>query len=401
VEASRGAILTALGAPFEVVDLTWDQPQPDEVGVRVTACGVCHSDWHAANGDYPVEYPILVGHEGVGIIERVGANVRRVAVGDHVVMSWMPSCGHCAWCSAGKGHLCDRGARLLSGERDDGTPRVWTADGTAVRQMSFLGAFSDYVVIPEDGCIVIDDDFDLAKIAPIGCRVPTGFGAATIMAGVGQGSTALVVGLGGVGMNVLQGLRAAGAVVIIAADRVDKRQWAQRFGATTTSTPRAATWWRRYAASPASGWTTPSTLSGTRTSSRCAWRRCTRADGPSGLVRRPRAAARSTSICRRSRSTRRPWAASATAGQPLHPGARTAHALPFGRGAARRTHHPRVSTRRDQHGVRGHAGRTKHRRRRPALGVDVNGHERAALTNSRHSDDTSRPVPSVALSRPR
>jgi S-(hydroxymethyl)glutathione dehydrogenase/alcohol dehydrogenase len=232
IQTSRGAILTALGAPFEVVDLVWDDPQADEVGVRVISCGVCHSDWHAANGDYPVEYPILVGHEGVGIIERVGANVRRVGVGDHVVMSWMPSCGHCAWCSAGKGHLCDRGARLLSGERDDGTPRVRTTDGKAVRQMSFLGAFSDYVVIPEDGCIVIDDDFNLERIAPIGCRVPTGFGAATVMAGVGQGSTALVVGLGGVGMNVLQGLRAAGAIVIIAADRVDKREWAQDFGAT-------------------------------------------------------------------------------------------------------------------------------------------------------------------------
>jgi NDMA-dependent alcohol dehydrogenase len=229
---SRGAILRALGQPFEVVDLEWDSPQPDEVGVRVVACGVCHSDWHAANGDYPVEYPILVGHEGVGIIERVGANVSRVAVGDHVVMSWMPSCGHCAWCAKGMGHLCDRGARLLSGERDDGTPRVRTTDGAPVLQMSFLGAFSDYVVIPEDGCIVIDDDLPLERIAPIGCRVPTGFGAATIMAQVSQSSTALVVGLGGVGMNVLQGLRAAGAVVIIAADRVDKREWATTFGAT-------------------------------------------------------------------------------------------------------------------------------------------------------------------------
>jgi alcohol dehydrogenase (nicotinoprotein) len=229
---SRGAILRGLGQPFEVVDLEWDSPQPDEVGVRVIACGVCHSDWHAANGDYPVQYPILVGHEGVGIIERVGANVSRVAVGDHVVMSWMPSCGHCAWCAKGMGHLCDRGARLLSGERDDGTPRVRTTDGTPVGQMSFLGAFSDYVVIPEDGCIVIDDDLPLEQIAPIGCRVPTGFGAATIMAGARQGSTALVVGLGGVGMNVLQGLRSAGAVVIIAADRVDKREWAATFGAT-------------------------------------------------------------------------------------------------------------------------------------------------------------------------
>ena len=232
MKTSKGALLQAMNAPFEICTLEWDSPQPDEVGVRVVACGVCHSDWHAVNGDYPVEYPILVGHEGVGIIERVGANVHRVAIGDHVVMSWMPSCGRCAWCSAGKGHLCDRGARLLSGERDDGTPRVWTSDGTPVRQMSFLGAFSDYVVIPEDGCIVIDRDLPLERIAPIGCRVPTGWGAATIMAGVGQGSTALVVGLGGVGMNVLQGLRAAGAVVIIAADRVDKRDWAERFGAT-------------------------------------------------------------------------------------------------------------------------------------------------------------------------
>lgn len=229
---ARGAVLPGLNQPFVVEELEWDDPRDDEVGVRVVACGVCHSDWHCANGDYPMEFPCLPGHEGGGVVESVGKNVTRVAVGDKVVMSWMPSCGHCPSCVAGQGQLCDRGARLLTGQRDDMSYRIHNKKGHKVDQLSFLGAFSEYVVIPEDGCIKVDQDVDLTKISIVGCRAPTGIGSVINTARVVPGSTTLVVGLGGVGFNVIQGLKLAGAHLIIAADVVNKEKWAMEWGAT-------------------------------------------------------------------------------------------------------------------------------------------------------------------------
>jgi S-(hydroxymethyl)glutathione dehydrogenase/alcohol dehydrogenase len=229
---SRAAVLRVEGGPLELEEIHWDDPRDNEVGVRVVACGVCHSDWHAVTGDYPVTYPILVGHEGTGTVERIGSAVSRVQSGDPVVLSWMPSCGHCSWCVQGRGHLCDRGARLLSGERDDGTTRATLSDGTPIRQLSFLGAFSEYIVVPEDACIPVPRTLRLESLAPIGCRLPTGWGAVTNVAAVQEGESALVVGLGGVGISVLQGLRHAGATVRIAADVADKEGFATRFGAT-------------------------------------------------------------------------------------------------------------------------------------------------------------------------
>lgn len=229
---AKGAVLTELNKPFEIQELEWDDPQDNEVAVRVMACGVCHSDWHATNGDYPVEFPVLTGHEGVGIVEKAGKNVTRVKEGEKIVMSWMPSCGHCNPCVTGQGQLCDRGANLLEGPRDDGTHRIHDKKGKAVWQFGFLGAFSEYVVIPEDGCIPVDQDIDLLKIPVVGCRVPTGWGAVVNQAEAKHGCSALVVGLGGIGFNVLQGLKSVGATVIIAADIHDKKKWAMEWGAT-------------------------------------------------------------------------------------------------------------------------------------------------------------------------
>jgi S-(hydroxymethyl)glutathione dehydrogenase/alcohol dehydrogenase len=229
---AKGAVLRGVNQPFTIEELEWDDPGDDEVGVRVTTCGVCHSDYHTVNGNEPVEFPILTGHEGTGIVEKVGRNVTRIKEGDHVVMSWMPSCGHCPSCVSGQGQLCDRGAALLSGARDDGTFRIHDKNGADVWQFAFLGAFSEYVVIPEDGCIVVDNSLDLTKIPIVGCRIPTGWGAVVFTAQAKQGCTGLVVGLGGVGFNVIQGLKSVGAVVIIAADIVDKEKWAREFGAT-------------------------------------------------------------------------------------------------------------------------------------------------------------------------
>ncbi len=218
--------------PFEIQELEWDELRDDEVAVRVQACGLCRSDWHFAAGEIPVEFSSLAGHEGGGIVEKVGKNVKRVKKGDKIIMSWMPSCGHCPPCVAGKGQLCYRGANLLSGMRDDGTWRIHDKKGNRVWQNAFLGAFSNYVVIYEDSCIPVDKDLDLTKIPIVGCRVPTGWGAVIHAAQATQGCTGLVIGLGGVGLNVIQGLKSVGARVIIAADIHDKKKWAMEFGAT-------------------------------------------------------------------------------------------------------------------------------------------------------------------------
>ncbi len=230
--SARAAVLRAQDKPFTIETVVWDEPRDDEVGVRIIACGVCHSDWHCNTGDYPVEFPILTGHEGVGVVDKVGSSVSRVKAGDKIVLSWMPACGHCKNCVRGQGQICERGAKLLDGGRDDGSSRVHTEDGAPIKQFAFLGAFSEYVVVPEDGCIIVDQDLPLEKLPLIGCRLPTGWGAVNETAKVPAGADALVVGLGGVGMSALQGLRSAGATRIIAADVVDKEKAAKQFGAT-------------------------------------------------------------------------------------------------------------------------------------------------------------------------
>lgn len=229
---ARAAVLRAHHEPFTIETVEWDDPRSDEVGVRILACGVCHSDWHCNTGDYPVEFPMVTGHEGVGIVEEVGDNVTRFKPGDRIVLSWMPACGHCKNCVRGMGQICERGAKLLDGSRDDGSSRVHAADGQPIKQFAFLGAFSEYVVVPEDGCIAVPQDLPLEKLPLIGCRLPTGWGAVNRTAQVPAGADALVVGLGGVGMSAVQGLRSAGATRIIAADIVDKAEAARKFGAT-------------------------------------------------------------------------------------------------------------------------------------------------------------------------
>ena len=232
---SMGAVLRELNRPFVIEELLWDDPRDDEIGVRIVATGVCHSDWHCVNGSYKMDFPdhpMVAGHEGVGIVERVGKNVTRVQVGDHIVMSWMASCGQCEWCIKGLGQLCDRGEHLIDGLRDDYSSRVHTVDGKDCWQLSFLGAFSDYCVIPEVCAIKVAKDIPLEKVPIVGCRIPTGWGSVVHTAQAHQGCIALVVGLGGVGINALQGLKSINARIVIAADIANKEKWAREFGAT-------------------------------------------------------------------------------------------------------------------------------------------------------------------------
>jgi len=230
---SRGAILKKVGEPWVIEDIIWDEPRDDEVVVDIKYCGACRSDLHVKDGDYPLEFPILTGHEGTGIIERVGKNVTKVKPGDHIVMSWMPCCGHCKPCQEGKGHLCENGANLLEGQRADGSLRATLTDGTPLKQFLYLGAFATKIVTPQDGCISIDKSFDMRDIPIIGCRVPTGIGSVLNVAKAEHGCTGLVIGLGGVGFSVIEGLKLVGARQIICVDIVDnKEQWSKDFGGT-------------------------------------------------------------------------------------------------------------------------------------------------------------------------
>lgn len=239
--STRGAVLfdTAERArnDWQVVDLEIGAPKAGEVLIKMKAAGLCHSDAHAPLGDQPTAtHPWLSGHEGAGIVEAVGEGVTHVVPGDHVTCTFIPSCGKCSWCIRGQGQLCDRGALLMTGCPLEGTPRVHTTDGAPVGQMVFLGSFAPYMVAPSDAVIKIDKDIPFPAAAVIGCCVPTGWGTAVNIAEVEIDDTVVVIGLGGVGMNAVQGARDAGAKTIVAVDVVpSKLDRAGTFGATHTA----------------------------------------------------------------------------------------------------------------------------------------------------------------------
>jgi S-(hydroxymethyl)glutathione dehydrogenase/alcohol dehydrogenase len=172
------------------------------------------------------------GHEGAGIVEDVGVGVTRVKPGDHVVCSFIPSCGHCRFCSTGQQNLCDMGATILEGCMPDGTFR-FHADGDDFGTMCMLGTFAEYSVISELSCVKVDDDLPLDKAVLVGCGVPTGWGSAVYSAGVGPGDTVLIYGIGGIGINSVQGAAHAGASNVVAVDPLlMKRERAEELGAT-------------------------------------------------------------------------------------------------------------------------------------------------------------------------
>jgi NDMA-dependent alcohol dehydrogenase len=234
---TKAAVLTAVGEPLLVRhDVEVDQPHAGEVLVRMAASGVCHSDLSMQNGTLPTPTPMVLGHEGAGVVEAVGEGVTAefgLEAGDHVVISWVPQCGTCYFCVRGQPELC--GATTMSvamGCLLDGTTRL-TADGQPLRQMSATGTFSELAVIPAISALKIDRDLDLKVAALIGCGVLTGVGAALNTAHISRGDTVAVVGCGGVGLNVIQGAAIAGAGQIIAVDvHPAKLELARGFGAT-------------------------------------------------------------------------------------------------------------------------------------------------------------------------
>lgn len=230
---TKGALIRELNKPIVVEEITFGDPDEGEVQVQLHAAGMCHSDYHVLTGATPMELPVLPGHEGAGVVTKVGKGVTSVQEGDHVIFAFIPACGKCPPCMRGYRSLCDRGAILLGGKAiADGTNRIH-AGNTPVSAMNLLGTFSPYAVVHEDSVVKIDDDVPFESAALLGCAVPTGFGSSTNIAEVKPGEDVIIVGIGGIGMSALQGAVVSGARRVIAIDPVPwKREQALKFGAT-------------------------------------------------------------------------------------------------------------------------------------------------------------------------
>jgi len=230
---TQAAVLYSQPGKWEVTEVDLDEPKANEVLVKMAAAGLCHSDDHLCTGDMPAMcMPLCGGHEGAGVVEAVGPNVTNVAPGDHIVLQFIPGCGRCRWCASGQQNLCDYGAMLLSGRQLDGTFRMHK-DGTDIAQMAFVSTFSQYSVVPSISCVKIADDIPLSVACLVGCGVPTGWGSAVNGAEVQPGDVTIVMGIGGIGINSVQGARHAGATRVIAVDPVPfKREMALQLGAT-------------------------------------------------------------------------------------------------------------------------------------------------------------------------
>src|ERR1700677_91597 len=236
---TRGAVLMHEGGPeakLEVVDLELDSPGPNEILVKMVASGLCHSDDHIVKGDLPAKkLPACCGHEGSGIVEEVGPGTGGFAASDHVVFSSLPVCGRCTFCSTGRQVLCENGAYSLTGARpeDPNSFRMQLTDGTPVGQRAGLSTFAEYTTVNVGSVVRVPRDLPLDKLCLLGCGVGTGWGSAVYAAGVTAGDVVIVMGVGGIGINAIQGAALAGAAHVIAVDPVAfKTETALQLGAT-------------------------------------------------------------------------------------------------------------------------------------------------------------------------
>jgi len=240
----RAAVLNAMGAatpyansrPLVIEKVELKAPGPGEILVKMGAAGLCHSDLSVINGDRPRPTPMALGHEAAGVVEEVGAGVADLKRGDHVVLVFVPSCGHCGPCAEGRPALCEAGAAantagtLLSGER-----RIFREDGSPVNHHMGCSAFAEYAVVSRRSAVKIDPDLALEEAALFGCAVLTGVGAVVNTGQVRAGNTVAVVGLGGVGLASVLGAVASGARTVVAVDLSDdKLKLARELGATHT-----------------------------------------------------------------------------------------------------------------------------------------------------------------------
>ena len=231
----RAAVLNRVGEPLTLDSLDMAPLQPGDVLVKMRASGLCHTDLEVMQGSLAYPLPIVLGHEGAGIVEAVGAAVTSVRPGDHVICSWNPHCGHCFYCERGAPILCEPFTRHQpNGRLLDGTTRMSRA-GERVHHYSVTSTHAEYTVVPESGAIAIPEEMPFDRACIIGCGVMTGVGAVVRKAKVEPGASVLVIGCGAVGLNALQGARLAGAATIIAADvGAAKLERAKGFGATHT-----------------------------------------------------------------------------------------------------------------------------------------------------------------------
>lgn len=230
----KAAVMTEVGGRLSIQEVDLSEPKANEVLVKILATGVCHSDLNAVN-DETTPIPTILGHEGAGIVVEVGPNVKTVKVGDKVALNWVPFCGTCEFCQTGQVHLCESAfGPMFAGTLLDGTSRL-SMDGQTVYHNSLLSTFAEYTVVPEMSCVKLPQNMPAAQASLIGCGVATGFGAAVRAAKVTPGSTVAIFGIGGVGVNAIQGARIAGASKIIACDLKEQNlEIAKSFGATHT-----------------------------------------------------------------------------------------------------------------------------------------------------------------------
>ncbi len=232
---ARGAVIHTVGGKWEVQDLDVSEPGDSEVLVQVMASGLCHSDDHFVTGDLTVQLPMVGGHEGAGVVVAVGSKVTRVQPGDRVATLFIPACGTCRYCSRGQQYICDNGAGMETGRAMDGTARFHDTEGNGIGGVTRLGTFANYLVCHETQTVKLPEDIPFELACLVSCGVATGYGAAVNGGPVKAGDVVLVMGLGGVGANAVQGARAAGADHVIVVDPVEwKQERAADFGATSS-----------------------------------------------------------------------------------------------------------------------------------------------------------------------
>src|SRR5215467_7102801 len=230
----RAAVFSGPGQPVRVTEVDLAPPGAGEVEVAIAAAGVCHSDLHIVRGEWQHPVPLVLGHEGSGVVAAVGPGVTSLSPGDHVVLSWVPACGRCRYCRLGRPAQCQLAAEVVApgGVLYDGTSRLWSGGEPAYHYLG-VSSFAERVVVPESGAVKVREDAPLELVALVGCAVATGVGAVRNTARVPPSATVAVIGCGGVGLSCVQGARLAGASRIVAVDVVpDKLTVARRLGAT-------------------------------------------------------------------------------------------------------------------------------------------------------------------------
>ncbi|WP_042245943.1 S-(hydroxymethyl)glutathione dehydrogenase/class III alcohol dehydrogenase [Paracoccus sp. PAMC 22219] len=238
---TRAAVALEAGKPLEVMEVNLEGPKAGEVMIEIKATGICHTDEFTRSGDDPEGiFPAILGHEGAGVVVEVGPGVTSLKVGDHVIPLYTPECRECASCLSGKTNLCTKiRATQGKGLMPDGTTRFSMLDGTPIYHYMGCSTFANHTVLPEIAVAKVRDDAPFDKICYIGCGVTTGIGAVINTAKVEIGAKAVVFGLGGIGLNVVQGLRLAGADMIIGVDlNNDRKEMAERFGMTHFVNPK-------------------------------------------------------------------------------------------------------------------------------------------------------------------